>query len=79
MSHATPRTLSAPTTLERRFSRALRATKPVKLKQAVRALRRTLVRDALARNTREGLWNVSAAARELGIGRNTLYDVLKKM
>ena len=79
MFNAKQRALSAPTSLERRLSRALGRKKPVSWHEAVRALKRTLVRDALARNTDAGQWNIAAAARELGMGRNTLYDILREM
>lgn len=63
MNSAKQRTLSAPTTLERRLSRALGRKKPVDWKQAYQALKRTLVRDALERNAHAGQWNIAAAAR----------------
>lgn len=79
MFNAKQRRLSAPTALERRLAPAVGRRKPVTWEKAWRALKRALVREALGRNAHAGHWNIAAAARELGIGRNTLYDVLRKM
>lgn len=76
---AKQRPLLPPTPLERRLSKALGRRRPVPWHEAVEALRRTMVRDALARNASEDGWNVAAAAREIDMTRHTLYKLLRKI
>lgn len=71
--------LLPPTPLERRLSRALGRRRVVPWHEAVEALRRTLVRDALERNASEDGWNVAAAAREIDMTRHTLYKILREI
>jgi two-component system NtrC family response regulator len=45
------------------------------LPEARKALEERMVRSALMRHE----WNISQAAKDLGIGRATLYDLMKKL
>jgi hypothetical protein len=70
----------SPTPLERKLLGVLkRGRVTLSLRQATLQFQRAMVRVVLARHKREGGYNMSAVARDLGVPRNSLYALLEKM